>query len=71
MGKRWFHKEDGGLIQLDNFPQPRCSICGATWDFGFFGHLSMALTEAGDDTAWTHFSDLPEDLQAAALSEML
>lgn len=75
---KWFHKEDGGLIILNRHISPvynhgyaigQCLICQERWFFT--GICEDTVVIKAPDKDFVHFSDLPEDLQAAALDEML
>jgi len=76
--KRWFHKEDGGLITVERHVSPAydhgcatayCSACDERWLFTGIRKGAIVITVSDKD--FGRFSDLSEGLQAAALSEML
>lgn len=65
---KWFHDKDGGLIEIPASADyyhiyAQCSICGMEWD-GREGWVPAT-------SDWIPFSGLSENLQAAALAEML
>lgn len=76
---RWFHKKDGGLIKLEYYISPntgygyaggQCSVCNERWFFaGVSEDNKVAIKSSGEK--FVRFSELPEDLQAVALSELL
>lgn len=71
---KWFHKKDGGLIKVPldpYFSLARCSICKKQWSWSYIGSSKEPMKIGGRPSDWASFSDLPEDLQAAALEEML
>jgi len=76
MGKRWFHKEDGGLMVEDTIFLPLYDDGKNPQEIKVrFGYVCAMCGYKNRDPEWgqncIHFSDLPENLQAAALGEML
>jgi len=75
---RWFHKEDGGLMIARDYYMPlynESSTGPIQYIEANFGHVcamcDYLVYNPSTDPSCARFSDLPEDLQATALGEML